>query len=373
MRLCLLKETQTLLRLSAQRRYTPSVARWNHTILAGLSSTTSANIGSASAGVNAERARPGAQRRLYYDDALDEEPRRTVLVLGSSGALGSSVAHHLSQDLGMRVLGADVMELPSDLMPGWELDGFIGLERSADLSQLTVDLVRGVDYCLRDIRHESEKDTSTGLRGLDAIICANGGWQGDPPPVVRVLDSVGNDVEDNEWREQMEEGALEYAKTISNMMQSNLDPLLAAGYVAQHFLNPGSLMVVMGATAALSPTPGMLGYGLAKTASHHFVQTLGASTGQSLETKSIRKAGRRVRQHLPALDNLTVVGILPTMIDTEANRKADPKGKFEEWTKPAHIAREIGSWVQKPPLRPHSGSLVKVYAKDGIATFEVAR
>ena len=70
---------------------------------------------------------------------------------------------------------------------------------------------------------------------------------------------------------------------------------------------------------------------------------------------------------------MTMVGILPTMIDTPANRKANPQGDFESWTKPSHIAKEIGLWVEKPALRPHSGSLVKVYSKDGVATFEMAR
>ncbi len=123
--------------------------------------------------------------------------------------------------------------------------------------------------------------------------------------------------------------------------------------------------MVIGATAALQPTPGILGYGLSKCAAHFFVQTLGAITGKSAQTKSKRKESRRLRRHAENLDTMTVVGILPTMIDTPANRSANPKANFDQWTKPKDIAKEIGTWIETPPLRPHSGSLVKVTTPTG--------
>jgi dihydropteridine reductase len=153
------------------------------------------------------------------------------------------------------------------------------------------------------------------------------------------------------------------------MIHMNLDPVVASGFVAQHLMDPNGLMVVVGATAALQPTPGMMGYGLAKCASHHVVRTLGACTAKSIETKAIRQAGRRSRHQLPAsIDTLTVVGILPTMIDTPANRRAlltsananADASVVSQWTKPRDIAVEIGKWMECPDLRPHSGSLVKV-------------
>jgi dihydropteridine reductase len=132
---------------------------------------------------------------------------------------------------------------------------------------------------------------------------------------------------------------------------------------------------VIGATAALSSTPGMLGYGLSKVAAHHFVQTLGDSTGKAATPKAKRKASRKLqaRQHGEYLDSLTVVGVLPTTIDTPSNRDAMPKADFEKWTHPADIAREIGTWITKPPLRPHSGSLVKVVSSSDGAKFHLAR
>jgi dihydropteridine reductase len=201
---------------------------------------------------------------------------------------------------------------------------------------------------------------------LDVIVCASGGWQPDPPAPSFSATASAHD---------FEEAARVYAQTVHNMMRMNLDPVVAASFCAQHYMAPDGLFVVMGATAALAATPGMLGYGLSKAAAHHLVHTLGASTGKSVEAKSVRKAGQRVRKNLVGLDTLSVIGILPTTIDTPSNRRATPDGNFDQWTKPLDIAKEIGMWVEKPPLRPHSGSLVKVHPKrEGPgALFELVR
>ena len=75
------------------------------------------------------------------------------------------------------------------------------------------------------------------------------------------------------------------------------------------------------------------------------------------------------------LNKLSVVGILPTTIDTPANREAMAGADFNQWTQSIDIAKEIGLWLREPALRPHSGSLVKVHPKkDGNgAEFQVAR
>lgn len=118
----------------------------------------------------------------------------------------------------------------------------------------------------------------------------------------------------------------------------------------------------------------MLAYGMSKAGTHHFLQTLGETTGKAATTRSKRQKARRLRKNSEYLDTLSVVGILPTTIDTPSNRKAMPDADFETWTKPTDIAREIGTWIEKPPLRPHSGALVKVHpAKGGGAAFTLAR
>eukprot|EP00980_Cylindrotheca_fusiformis_P024944 scaffold12769_cov141-Cylindrotheca_fusiformis.AAC.4 len=295
---------------------------------------------------------PPVRRLSSYDDDgyYSSEGPKTALVLGSSGALGRSVTHHLSKNLDMQVIGADLKELPQDNT----LDAFIAMpmwERYSGVGDMTKALVSG----MFDVMDDEVK--------IDAIICASGGWQGDP--VVPTEDAS---------EDEFIAGARAYGETIDNMMEMNLAPVLAAGYAANRFMDTEGLFVVIGATVALSPTPGMLGYGLSKVGVHHFIQTIGEISGKSVTTKSRRKTARKIRKDKEYLDTLSIVGILPTTIDTPSNRETMPGADFSEWTKPKDIAEEIGTWIQMPPLRPHSGSLVKVFPnKTGGASFNVVR
>jgi len=312
-------------------------------------------------------------QRGMSSNADNRKRQKTALVLGSSGALGSAVSRHLSKSVGMRVVGADIVELPTELSENYELDGFISLPENAALQELTTQLAKGVhEFCIAntDAGNDSyDHETGEDLRGLDAIIVASGGWEGDPP-----LEPIDRDrLLPEEQSTALTEAATAYTDSVMRMRGMNLDPVIAAGFVAQHLsCDHYPLMVVMGATAALSPTPGMMNYGLAKAATHHLVQTLGSMNGNNLEHRALRKRGEAAQPpHL--FPHISVVGILPTTIDTPNNRLAMPNGKFEQWTKPIHIAEEIGTWVESPVLRPHSGSLVKVIAKtDGSGShFEI--
>lgn len=288
----------------------------------------------------------GVTYHPIHHDATNHDTRkkpRNILVIGSSGATGSAISRVLSQDCAAQVIGADVVELPSDLQGGWELDGFIEIPAKANLEELTTELTKGVHYFLQD-------SSNKGTRKLDAIVVASGAWSGDPEPP-RTKASL----------QELEKGAREYAITIQSMRNACLDPVVASGYIAQHFMNPNGLLCVIGATPALGPTPGMLGYGLAKAGAHHFVTTMGSVTGNATDSKAMRRQGRNARIQLGAsMDSLSVVGILPTKIDTPSNRKADPGADFDEWAKPLDIAREIRQWIENPDLRPHSGALLKI-------------
>ena len=173
-----------------------------------------------------------------------------------------------------------------------------------------------------------------------------------------------------------EEYIRESSEVCEHMMKVNYYPVVAGGMIGQRFLTNGGgddsssssngLFVMIGASAALSATPGMLGYGSAKAASHHFLQSYGPAVAEENGTTS--------------------VGILPLMLDTPANRAMlggddDDNGnddRYNKMVKPIHIANEIGEWIKNPHLRPHSGSLVKVIAKSradgsGGAAFHLVR
>lgn len=282
----------------------------------------------------------------YDDDDIDDSRRKVALVLGSSGCLGSAVVHHLRKNLDLKVLGADVVRHRDDNSTTTRsLDAFINLpsgSHATTVADVSTALVEGLSAAL-----ESEEE-------IDAIVCACGGWMGDPL-------APKPDVTEEEFLS----GVKEYSETIHKMLEMNLYPVLAAGYAANRFMANEGLFVAIGATPALSATPGMLAYGLSKVGVHHFVQTLGETTGKAVTTRSKRQKARRLRKNSEYLDTLSVIGILPTTLDTPTNRKQMPDADFDDWTKPMDIAREIGGWIDTPELRPHSGSLLKVHPSKG--------
>lgn len=177
---------------------------------------------------------------------------------------------------------------------------------------------------------------------LDAVVVASGGWAGD---AVMGAETPGND----DSVDPEEEYIRQSASTCERMTRMNYQPVVCGGLVARRFVRANGLFVMIGASAALSPTPGMLGYGSAKAAAHHFLQSYGSGSMRD--------------------DGITSVGILPLMIDTPDNRMmlgGDDVGddRYSKMVKPVHIANEISDWIRQPHLRPHSGSLVKVIAKN---------
>lgn len=308
-------------------------------------------------------------------DSDDEDaPKKKALIVGSSGALGSYVARHFSTQLQMQVLGADVLELPPELTGDvWDgLDAFCQLPRQCSLEELTVQLTESV-YDFVHNSDDSDGDSNNRKKngagvGLDCLVVAAGGFQADPPAAP--LKAPGASLTRDQYLQQ----ARLWAQTSDAVLHQNLHPVLAACSIATQFMNSTAvdtqgaappLMVVIGATAALAPgTPGMLGYGASKCAAHHCVQTIGATTGHAEHTgAALRTQSRKLRQHLPSLDHLDVVGILPTTLDTPANRRAMGHVKDKSsWTSIPALTREIAHLLTVPEQRPHSGSLVKIYS-----------
>ena len=333
--------------------------------------------------LNVSAASGPISTRSYYnsssdsDDEDDDRKKRPTkaLVLGSSGALGSYLCKYFSTQLQIEVLGADVLELPQELTGEWQLDAFCALSKDATLEEMTVQLTESVYDFLQESNNNNNNpnaNPNANFRGLDCLIVAAGGFQMDPAALKPVAPGEALS------REQYLQQASDQATNAQRMLRQNTYPVLAASSIARHFMNPkGSLMVVIGAAAALGPTPGMLHYGTSKAAAHHIAQTLGSCTGNNFtETKSIQKQAKRVRQHLPGLDHLSVVSFLPSTLDTPANRKATPEATDRiKWTSIPTLAQEIGKLLTTPQLRPHSGSLVKIYdrkpeAADMVSTSE---
>ncbi len=60
--------------------------------------------------------------------------------------------------------------------------------------------------------------------------------------------------------------------------------------------------------------------------------------------------------------NITVNAVLPSVIDTPANRAAMPKANYEVWVKPAEIA-EVIHFLVSPAARIISGAAIPVYGQ----------
>jgi len=296
----------------------------------------------------------------YSFEDLDSKKHQTedknVLVVGSSGILGKALVSHFGHRCDWNVIGADVLD-PSETAEERGLRDYVQLPKDGSMADLTGQLYRGVSRHLR-----AGGGGSNDEERLDAIVCASGGWAGD----VDVADMMENHLAESASSELEdvdieEEYARESAEVCERMMRVNYYPIVAASQVGRRFMKRGGLFCIIGASAALSPTPGMVGYGSAKSAAHHYLQSWGSTLSEE--------------------NDVTSVGILPLMIDTPANRDMigdDGDDRYSKMVKPIHVAKEIGEWLKLPSLMPHPGSLVKVIAKDrkdgsGGAAFHLVR
>lgn len=124
------------------------------------------------------------------------------------------------------------------------------------------------------------------------------------------------------------------------MLRQSLFSSFAAAHVFSQHGRAGGLLLLTGAAAAVGPTPGMIGYGTAKSAVHFLCKSIAADPAT-----------------LPPQSN--VVTILPSTLDTPANRSAMPDADRSSWTPLDDIARQIVAWSDGTG-RPESGSLVSI-------------
>lgn len=103
----------------------------------------------------------------------------------------------------------------------------------------------------------------------------------------------------------------------------------------------GGRLVNVAARAAVAPVAGMTAYIASKAGVAAITQALAAEL---------------------ASDRILVNAVLPSIIDTPANRSAMPKADHAAWPKPAEIAEAIG-YLASAENALISGSLVPVYGR----------
>jgi len=191
-----------------------------------------------------------------------------------------------------------------DLFANEAADSNITVDGSATWHEQEQTIIAGVHECLRD-----EK--------LDAVLCVAGGWAG------------GN------------AGSKETVKNAELMCRQSICSSIISAQIAAAYLKPGGLLQLTGAAPAIGPTPGMLGYGLAKAAVHQLTSSLAAGDSG-----------------LPP--NSCVLALLPVTLDTPMNRKWMPDADHTTWTPLEYIADMLHQWTADALNRPVNGSLLKM-------------
>jgi NAD(P)-dependent dehydrogenase (short-subunit alcohol dehydrogenase family) len=127
------------------------------------------------------------------------------------------------------------------------------------------------------------------------------------------------------------------------LMRLNLTPnvMLARAAIPRFLRRGGGAFVAVSARPALRPFSGAAPYIVAKAAVLSFIQTLDAEYRQ---------------------DGVRANAILPSVIDTPANRESQPKADFEKWVKPEDIAKVV-RFLISDESGPTSGAAVPVYGR----------
>ena len=126
----------------------------------------------------------------------------------------------------------------------------------------------------------------------------------------------------------------------ARMLELNLTPAFNLARAAMPYLieRGGGAFVGVSAQSVWRPFPGAAGYITGKAAVLGFIRVLDA------EYKA---------------DGIRCNAILPSVIDTPANREAMPDGDYSKWVQPADIAKVVRFLVSEDS-RPTSGAAIPV-------------
>jgi NAD(P)-dependent dehydrogenase (short-subunit alcohol dehydrogenase family) len=223
-----------------------------------------------------------------------------VLVAGGTGALGSAVVREL-------------LDAGYDCTVTWIAD--------AELERAEADFGDRAAFVRADLvaPEGGAEEAVAAVDDLEAVVDLVGGFSSGP----RVHETGWDDFD--------------------RMLRLNLAPAfnLARAAMPRLVERGGGSFVAVSARAALRPFPGAAAYVTAKAAVLAFVQALDAD---------YRQQGIRAN------------AILPSVIDTPANRRDQPDADHSKWVQPAEIARVVRFLVSGESAVT-SGAAIPVYGR----------
>jgi NAD(P)-dependent dehydrogenase (short-subunit alcohol dehydrogenase family) len=224
-----------------------------------------------------------------------------VLVAGGTGALGGAVLRELL-DAGHRVTATWVVEKERDRV----------LQDLGDAEGLSL-----VEADLMD--PDAVSEAVNAVEDLGAVVNLVGGFAAGP----RV-----HEIEPDEWEK---------------LLRLNLRPgfLLARAAMPRLIERGGGAYVGVSARPALRPFAGAAAYVTAKAGVLAFVRALDADYSQ---------------------DGIHANAVLPSVIDTPANRAASPDADYSKWVPPSEIAKVIRFLVSEDSAVT-SGAAIPVYGR----------
>jgi NAD(P)-dependent dehydrogenase (short-subunit alcohol dehydrogenase family) len=227
-----------------------------------------------------------------------------TVVTGAAGALGSEVARVLLER-GHHVAALDRASPHLDAMA-----------RPGACLPIALDLTSAPEWRAAVEKIEAELGPPTG-----AVLCA-GGWAGGAP--------ASEATDDPTWRRMLDANL----ETVERSTRALVGKMVARKH--------GSI-VVIGSRAAERPweNRGAAAYVAAKSAAVAYVQTVAAETLDS---------GVRLN------------AVLPSVIDTPANRSSMPKADPLRWVPPESLAR-VAAFLLSDDARDISGVAIPVYGR----------
>jgi NAD(P)-dependent dehydrogenase (short-subunit alcohol dehydrogenase family) len=232
-------------------------------------------------------------------------PDKVAVITGASGALGKATVQEFLNE-GARVCACDVIDVPVDAMG-------LGAEARRRYIPMRHD-VTSEKECAELAAHVLRD-----LGRIDILVNIVGGWKGGTPL---------HQVTVEEW---------------DAMITLNLKSafLCSRAVLPSMLAQRAGRIVSISSRTAVAPVGMQAAYNAAKAGVIALTQTL---------SEEVKHSG------------ITVNCVLPSILDTAANRAAFPKADYERWVKPADLARVL-AFLASDGSTAITGAAIPVYGR----------